>query len=194
MATHPQVADFDPDMMARLEASGWKAYYDRKWLKALLLMLRMDQEQMHIPFPRSVVAAGNIVQASIAFAPADHAAALEQVRACLRRFYALVAAANTATFDPDQVGDLELDYWIVHRQLATARAADYTPLVESLARLHAGIFGGTPAGMRPSAASRARAAYHVDLITSKRSPDPQHDWRQVYFYLRRCYEQIKVQL
>jgi hypothetical protein len=181
-------------MMARLEASGWKAYYDHKWLKALLLMLRMDQEQMHIPFPRSVVAAGNIVQASIAFAPADHDAALEQVRGCLRRFYALVAEANDATFDPDHVGDLELDYWIVHRQLATDRAADYTPLIDSLAQLHAGIFGGTPESMRPSAESRTRAAYHVDLITSKRSQDPEQDWRQVYFYLRRCYEQIKAQL
>ena len=191
---HPHVADFDPDMMARLEASGWKAYYDRKWLKALMLMLRLDQEQMHIPFPRSVMAAGYVIQASIAFAPADNAAALEQVRACLRQFYALVAEANDAEFDPDQVGDLELDYWLVHRKLATARAGDYTPLVDSLARLHAGIFGGTPAGMRPSAENRTQAAYHVDLITSKRSQDPEQDWRQVYFNLRRCYEQIKAQL
>jgi hypothetical protein len=48
--------------------------------------------------------------------------------------------------------------------------------------------------MRPSAASRARAAHHVDLITSKRSQDPEQDWRLVYFHLRRCYEQIKAQL
>ena len=77
---------------------------------------------------------------------------------------------------------------------ATARAADYMPLVDSLARLHASIFGGTPAGMRPSAVHRAQAAYHVDLITSKRSQDPEQDWRQVYFALRRCYEHIKAQL
>ena len=181
MATHPRVAEFDPDMMARLEASGWKAYYDRKWLKALLLMLRLDQEQMHIPFPRSVVAAGTIVQASIAFAPADHDTALEQVRACLRRFYALVAAANAAGFDPDQVGDLGLDYWIVHRQLATARAADYTPLVGiagAAARGHLRRHRGRHAALRREPGA---GGLSCGPITSKRSEDPEQDWRQVYF-------------
>jgi hypothetical protein len=194
MATDSLVADFDPDMVARLEASGWKAYYAHDWLRAFLLLVRMDQEQFHIPFPRSLLAAYYTVRASIAFAPADHDAALPAVRDYLRRFYAMVAEANRQSYDPDRVGDLELDYWIVHRQLAVARAADYSPLVDSLAALHAAIFGGTAEQMRASAESRARSAAHVDLITSKRSTDEAADWRAVYFYLRRSYEQVKAEL
>jgi hypothetical protein len=194
MATDALVADFDPDMVARLEASGWKAYYAHDWVRAFLLLVRMDQEQFHIPFPRSLLAAYYTVRASIAFAPADHDAALPAVREYLRRFYALVAAANRQSYDPDRAGDLELAYWIVHRRLAVARAADYTALVDALAALHAAIFGGTPEQMRASAESRARSAAHVDLITSKRSTDAAADWRAVYFYLRRSYEQIKAEL
>ena len=152
----------------------------------------MAQEQFHIPFPQSVVAAGYTVRASVAFAPRDNAAALPAVRDDLRRFYALVAAANDQPFDPDHAGDLELDYWIVHRELALAQAADDTPLVDSLARLHAALFGAGVAAMRPSAVSRARAAWHVDRITGRRSEDLEADWRLVYFYLRRCYEQIRA--
>jgi hypothetical protein len=92
------------------------------------------------------------------------------------------------------VGDLELDYWIVHRHLALDRAEDYAPLVTSLTNLHAAIFSSTPARMAASARSRARGAATVDLITSKRSTDPAADWRAVYFYLRRAYEQVKAEL
>ena len=140
------------------------------------------------------MAAYYTVRASVAFAPRDNAAALEVVRGYLRKFYAMVAEVNGQNFDPDRVGDLEFDYWVVHRNLATARAADYTPLVESLTALHAAIFSSTPAQMRASAENRARSAAHVDLITSKRSTDEAADWRAVYFYLRRGYEQVKAEL
>jgi hypothetical protein len=194
MATQAPALDFDPDMVARLEASGWKAYYAHDWLRAFLLLVRMDEEQFHSPFPRSLLAAYYTVRDSIAFAPADHDAALPAVRAYLREFYALVAEVNGQQYDPDRVGDLELDYWIVHRQVAVARATDYTPLVDSLAALHAAIFDSTPERMRASAESRARSAAHVDLITSKRSTDEAADWRAVYFYLRRSYEQARAEL
>src|SRR4051794_34664981 len=57
MATEAQSMAFDPDMVARLEASGWKAYYAHEWVRALLLLIRMAQEQFHIAFPKSLLAA-----------------------------------------------------------------------------------------------------------------------------------------
>ncbi len=194
MAPHPLALEFDPDMVARLEATGWKAYYDHDWLRAFLLLVRINQEQFHIPFPRSLVAAYYTVRASVAFAPRDNEAALADVRGYLRKFYAVVAEVNQQSFDADHVGDLELDYWLVHRHLALDQAADYTPLVQSLTNLHAAIFSSTPERMAASARSRARGAATVDLITSKRSTDQAADWRAVYFYLRRAYEQVKAEL
>ncbi len=194
MAPHSLALEFDPDQVARIEASGWKAYYDHNWLRAFLLLVRINQAQFHIPFPRSLVAAVYTTRASIAFAPHDNAAALETVRDYLRKFYAVVAEVNQQSFDPDRIGDLELDYWIVHRHLALDRAEDYTPLVASLTALHAAIFSSTPARMAASARNRARGAATVDLITSKRSTDPAADWRMVYFYLRRAYDQVKAEL
>src|SRR5439155_22755316 len=119
---------------------------------------RMAQKQFHIPFPLSLLAGFYITRASVAFAPRDNAAALDQVRADLRRFYALAAQANDGVFDPDRAGDLEYDYWVVHRQLAIAGDPDKTGMVDALAALHAELFGSTMEAMRASAISRARAA------------------------------------
>jgi hypothetical protein len=41
----------DPERIAALEAGGWRAYYDRDWLKLMRLMVLLTQEQFHIPFP-----------------------------------------------------------------------------------------------------------------------------------------------
>ena len=46
-----------PERVASFEAAGWKAYYDRKWLKMLCLIVLLCQEQFHIPFPMSLAAA-----------------------------------------------------------------------------------------------------------------------------------------
>lgn len=186
------VVDFNPDMIARLEATGWKAYYAREWARAFVLLVRLLQEQVHIPFPKSVLAAYYFVQAEILFAPQDNAHRLEGAREYLRKCYALAAAANDNAYDPATAADRELDYWIVHRELSNARNPDKTRLVDSLAALHAVVFGGSPEIMRPSAEHRTIACNHVDEITSRRSPNPDEDWRQAYFHLRRCYEQVKA--
>jgi hypothetical protein len=192
MGMSRSLVDFDPDMIARLEATGWKAYYARDWTRAFVLLVRMLQEQAGIPFPRSVLAAYYFVRAEVLFAPQDNAHRLDGARECLRQCYALAAAANNDAYDPATAAARELDYWIVHRELSNARDPDKTRLVDALAALHAVVFGGSPEIMRPSAEHRTIACNHVDEITSRRSPDPEEDWRRAYFHLRRCYEQVKA--
>ena len=59
----------NPERLARLEAGGWRAYYDRDWPRLIRLMVQLNQEQFHIPFPLSVVAAFHVARGSIAWAP-----------------------------------------------------------------------------------------------------------------------------
>ena len=72
----------DPPRIAELEGGGWRAYYDRDWPKLIRLMVQLNQEQFHIPFPLSVVAAFHVARGSVAWAPVDHD--LDRVRAALR--------------------------------------------------------------------------------------------------------------
>ena len=47
----------NPERVAYFEAAGWRAYYDRKWFQLMRLLVALNQEEFHIPFPMSLLAA-----------------------------------------------------------------------------------------------------------------------------------------
>ena len=180
---------FVPEMIAYYETEGWRAYYDRNWLRAFGLLVHLCESQFHIPFPRSFLAVYHVIRASIAFVPTDHN--LEIVLHHLERFYRIAAAANHSAFDPHLVAQLELQYWVIHRRLAATPEADKRRLVACVAALHGALFGCPPAELWASAESRVEAASAVDRITSRRSNDVTADWVHVAASLRRAYQQVK---
>jgi hypothetical protein len=180
----------DPEAIAYYETTGWEAYYAHDWLRGFGLMVRLLESQFHIPFPRSFLAALHVIRASVAFAAQDPPRR-DPVSRHLERFYRLAAGANGDAFDPHTAAELELRYWEIHRLQAQEPERNTRPLVESLAALHAALFGRTPAEMWASAESRTTALLAVDRITGRRSADPAADWRLVEQCLRRAYQQIK---
>jgi hypothetical protein len=179
----------NPNLIAYYEKAGWEAYYDREWPRAFGLMVQLIETQFQVPFPRSLLAALHVIRASIAFAPRDHN--LDATRQHLERFYRIAARANGGAFDPRRAAELELRYWVIHRELAEAPELGKRPLVQSLAELHVALFGHTPAELWASAESRAAATQMVDRITSRRSTDVAADWRYVEECLRRAYQHVK---
>ncbi len=178
------------DRIAELEAGGWRAYYDRDWPRVIRLMVALNQEQFHIPFPLSVVAALHIARASVAWVPVDHDEAAVVVH--LDRFYRMARRWSGLEFDPRRAADLEIGYWIEHRRLIGVD--DKTPFVEAMAALHAELFSMPVEQMRDSAESRVRANNTVDGITSGTSVDPEGDWRKLEDELRDCYRSIDREL
>ncbi|TMC19597.1 MAG: hypothetical protein E6J33_05435 [Chloroflexi bacterium] len=65
----PTTFRLNPERVAYFETNGWRAYYERKWLKVLWLIVRLCQEQFHVPFPMSLLAAYYTTRASAAWAP-----------------------------------------------------------------------------------------------------------------------------
>ena len=184
-------AGFDPQRIAYLEEAGWKAYYDRNWPQVLALMVQMNREQFCMPLPTAIAGAIDIVRASIAFAPVDND--IPAATAHLQAFYAKARRARGLQADAKTLAALEMDYWIVHRQLAVARkqapdhTGDITPMVESLAKLHAALFAAPPAALQRSAELRAEAAATVDRITGGYSTDIPGDWQRIEQLLGQAY-------
>jgi hypothetical protein len=180
----------DPDRVAYFEAAGWRAYYDRKWVRLLRLLVGLCQEQFGIPFPRSLQAAYLATRGSMAWVPIDHDEA-KAVR-YFTKFYALARRYSGLCYDPARAAQLELRYYDVHRQLVDE--TDKTPLVEAFVDLHCELFGLSREQARASAEWRTAANNTVDLITGKRSTDVEEDWARIEDYLRRCYRSIQEQL
>lgn len=184
----------DPDRVAYFEKAGWEAYYDRKWLRVLRLMVQLNREEFGMSLPTAIAASIHVVRASLAFAPVDNdvPAATEH----LRRYYEKARRSAGLQADAAKLAALEMDYWVVHRKLAIERrqAPDHTgdiePMVESLARLHAALFDAPPEAIRRSAERRAQAAKVVDRITGFYSTDVAGDWQRVEEHLREAYRAL----
>lgn len=181
---------FDPDRVASYETAGWRAYYERRWLRLLRLTVDMCQAEFAIPFPKSWLAAYYITRASLAWVPVDHNVKL--VQCYLERFYRIAQRSSRLPFDPVRVGALELRYFDVHRRLVGA--PEKQEFVQTLIELHSALFGVSPEQARESAEARVLAATIVDEITNGRSDDVPGDWVRIEDALRRCYRSIRRHL
>ena len=184
---------FDADRLAYLEVAGWRAYYDRKWLRLLGLLVKMEREQFGFSWLRAIQGAFYIVRASIAWVPIDHD--LRAIRRDLRKFYRLVVKyGSDFHFDPVKVADLELRYWHYNRQLGTSEYSENNALERSLAELHAGMFDISPQAIKESGRARALSLHTVGSITGKRSTDIEADWLRAEEHLRKAYRAIAAEL
>jgi hypothetical protein len=181
---------FDPDRVAYYEAEGWRAYYDRAWLRLMRLIVGLCQEQFRIPFPMSLLAGYYTVRASAAWVPVEHDDRV--VQSYLEKFYRIARRYSGLRFDPARAGALEAKYFDVHRVLVGQ--SDKSGFVQILVDLHSELFGLTPEQARESAELRVRAAETVDRITSKTSTDVEGDWRRLEEDLRQCYRSIQREL
>lgn len=175
-----------PARVAYFEAAGWRAYYDRKWLRMLRLLVQLCQEQFHIPFPMSLLAAYYTTRASVAWAPVEHDEG--RVLAYLQKFYRVARRYSGLHYDVPQVAALEFQYFEVHRRLSGQ--ADKEPFLQTLIKLHSALFDLSAEQARPSAQWRLLAASTVDQITSHSSTDVEEDWRKLETYLREAYASI----
>ena len=182
--------EFNPDAVAFVEAAGWRAYYEHKWLKMLRLIMKLCQEEFHIPFPMSLLAAYHTIYASIAWVPVNHDE--RKVLRELEKFYRLARRYSGLIFDPTHVAALEFQYFDVHRRLVGQ--ADKSELIQRLVSLHSAIFDLSGEQVRESAELRAKAADLVDMITGKTSTDVEGDWSRLEEDLRQCYRSIQREL
>src|ERR1700682_1772343 len=153
----------NPERVAYFEAAGWRAYYDRKWLKMVWLIVRLCQEQFRIPFPMSLFAAYYTARASAAWVPVDHDE--RKVLNYLRKFYAVARRYSGLQFDARRVAPLDRHYCEVHRRLSDQPEKE--EFLQSLVDLHCPIFGLTPEQARESAQWRVLADNIVDRINTK---------------------------
>lgn len=179
-----------PERVAYFEASGWRAYYDRKWFKMLFLLVRAYQEQFRIPLLVSLVASYYTIRASMAWIPLHHDEG--KVLAYLEKFYALARRYSGLTYDVKHVAALELQYFAVHRRLSGK--PDKGDFLQTLIDLHAALFHLTVEQARPSAQWRLQAAVLVDRITAGDSTDVEGDWHRVEANLREAYRAVAQEL
>lgn len=146
----------DPSQVAGLECAAWVAYYQRQWLRLLVVAVGLMHAGLGMSWPRTVRAAWFALRAIQLWAPIPGNDP-ERARRCMRRFYALIKATYGQPRDPAESARLEVEWWRVHRLAAQAVPGAGDELVDALARLYAFVFGVAESDVRLAAVHRCRA-------------------------------------
>jgi hypothetical protein len=128
---------FDANEVARLETAMWRSYYDRKPVKLFNELSELLRTQYNLPYIRSNAVAYQASKAAFVFKDGHNRAEYERALPYLVKFYRNIREVGDVPFDINRAANLELEWWIIHRERKSHAAGD---LARSLAELPAEIY------------------------------------------------------
>lgn len=132
-----KMREFDPAEVARLETAMWRSYYGKQHVKLFNQLAELLRTQYHMSLIRSNEVAYYAANAAFTFKKGGKRSDYEKALPDLRKFYAEIRKISDIPFDVDRVSQLELEWWIIHRQRAQHKPGD---LDRALAELQAEIY------------------------------------------------------
>ena len=170
------IREFDPDEVARLETAMWRSYYDRRRLPLFGQLVALLQGQFHLQPLRAVTLAGLAARAAAVFQVGSSHADYRRALPYLERYYAGIRAVSEVPFDPWRAAELELEWWIVHRE-----ADDHPPgdLEAALADLAAELYQVPAERCWAHAARRAEAMTIRDRTSRREVGVTGDDWDRI---------------
>ena len=179
---------FDPDEVARLDTSMWRSYYDRKPVPLFFQLAELMRRQFHFPFLRSHLAAFYAADAAFVFkrghGRADYLKALPQ----LGSYYQSIRDLSTTPFDVRRTSELELEWWIAHREGWGRPSGD---LEHALAGAAAELYCVPIERTMEYARWRAAAMKIRDARASSGGVTPD-DWGRIENDLRRSWRSLRA--
>ncbi|HEX5736294.1 MAG TPA: hypothetical protein VF131_25920 [Blastocatellia bacterium] len=145
---------FDPDEVARLETAMWKSYYARERVKLFTELSELLRTQYNMPYVRSNAVAYSAAKAAFVFKDGRNRADYEKALPDLRSFYTEIRKISDISFDVERASQLELEWWIIHRERKTRKPGE---LDRALADLPAELYGVAAERLMEHARLRAQA-------------------------------------
>ena len=131
------IRDFDADEVARLDTAMWRSYYSRERLKLFGQLTELLEKQYKLSFWRRQLIAYYAAKATFVFKDGKTREDYEKALPDLEKFYGEIRDISTTDFDVKRAAQLELEWWIVHRQRKQYKEGD---LARALAETAAEIY------------------------------------------------------
>jgi hypothetical protein len=167
---------FDPDEVARLETAMWRSYYDRRRLPLFGQLVSLLQGQFHLQPLRAVALAGLAARAAGVFQVGASHDDYRRALPYLERYYAAIRSVSEVPFDPRRAAGLELEWWIVHREVDDHPPGD---LEAALAELAAELYQVPAERLWTHAARRAEAMTIRDRTSRREVGVLDDDWDRI---------------
>src|SRR5919199_5928393 len=118
------IRSFDADEVARLETQMWRSYYARKRARLFLQLGELLREQYRFPYWQSQRVAYHAAKAAFVFKDGHGRADYERALPDPVAFYQSIRRVSNVPFDPQRAAQLELEWWIVHRERRSHQPGD----------------------------------------------------------------------
>jgi hypothetical protein len=178
--------EFDPDEVARLETAMWRSYYDKERLKLFNQLSELLRTQYHMPLLRSNEVAYFGANAAFVFKQGKQRSDYEQALPDLKKFYGEIRKVSDVPFDVDRVSQLELEWWIIHRQRSQHKPGD---LDRALAELQAEIYRVPVDKLLEHGRLRAEAMTIRDT-KAEQGQVSEEDWAKIDQLLRQSWRSL----
>ena len=184
----PSLRDFDPQHTGRLDMLIWQAYYNHRFGRMVVLLIQAVHSQFGLNWVQSTKAAYYSGRAATAFRKNAKTKDYTQTIADLETFYTYIRKHSSEDFDPLQMAQLEINWWLVHRY-----PKQYTQtLEEALAVSMATLYRIDVNLLGDYAKNRAAAGHIRDVATWQTKTEP--DWDEIERLLIQAYKSLKEQV
>jgi len=180
--------EFDADEVARLETAMWRSYYEQQRLRLFNQLSELLRSQYNMPLIRSNRVAYYAADAAFVFKRGKQRSDYEKALPALIKFYESVRKISDIPFDVNRAAQLELEWWIIHRERAKHPPGD---LPRALAALQAEIYRVPVERLMEHALLRAEAMTIRDTKADQGGVT-EADWARIDELLHRSWRSLSA--
>lgn len=166
----------------------WRSYYGRQRFLLFRQLSELLRTQYNLPFLRSYLVAFHAAKAAFVFKDGPSREDYEKALPDLHSFYADIRKVSDVPFDAERAAQLELEWWIIHRQRASHQDGD---LARSLADSAAELYQVPAERLMEYARLRAEAMTMRDN-QAEAGGVTEADWQKIDELLRASWKSLKA--
>ena len=183
------IRQFDPSEVARLETDMWQSYYAKNPALLFWQLAAGLRQQFHASFWRSFVLAFQATKAAFVFKRGTSRPDYQQTLPGLVSYYRAIQELTVESFDVPKVAQLELEWWIVHRQ---RDRYSYSDLADALVQTSAALYRQPPTDFIPYGKLRADAMRRCDEAGQKSGGASKADWERIEVVLTQAWSDLQL--
>lgn len=176
---------FDPYDVAKSDTLMWRAYYDHKFLRLTILLVKIIHSQFKLNWLRSIRAAFYSGRAAADFRRNRSSQDYSRVIEDLKIYYEYIEKHAVESFDPQKVAELEMKWWLVHRYPKRYKQSLEHALADAASALHD----------VPAKDLKYYARYHVEAMhirdTATWQTKTEPDWEKIEGLLTKSFVALK---
>ncbi len=179
-ASKHDLREFDAAEVGKLDTDMWRSYYEHRETRVFRELITLLRNQFGMTPLEATKSAFHAARAAFVFKDGNSRTDYEKALPDLEEYYDEISDRAEKPFDPHKVSNLELEWWILHRERSPQ-------LANALAELQSAIYSVPPEKFAEHARLRADA---MVLRDDRSTAITEEDWQKIGDMLERSWRSL----